>query len=737
MTTTDITPAVTTTASWSEADGVVTVTMHNPQRRVNTMNGEFRSDLAAVADRLLARRAELRGVIITPATCTSFEGGDWHELVDSGLEQRDEVAELAELADGVKRSLRIIETLGVPVVAAINGSALGGDLEIALACHHRIAVDAPALRVGLSEVTFGLLPGGGGVVRSVRLLGLVTALGSLLLSGAQLAPAAALELGVLDELVGDETDLLPRARDWIAAHPKSMARWDVPGYQIPGGTPNHGAVTDLLPALTAQLRKRRRGAPMPADRAILSAAVEGAQVDFDSASVIETRYFVQVAAGPVAKNIIQGTFLDLHAVRAGANRPEGFTPRSASTMAVIGAGMMGAGIAFVAAKAGMTVLLKDVDMAAAERGKQYAAVRLANEVKRGQRSETGAAEVLERIVPTARYADLAASDLVVEAVFEDPGLKALIFDEVMKVVAPGCLIASNTSSLPISELAAGVDRAENLVGLHFFSPVERMELVEVIAGKQTSDATLAAAFDIVRTLGKTPIVVNDGRGFFTSRVILSRLVEAAAMLADGVAPASIEQASLQAGYPVGTLALLDELTLSLPLKIRGQFREAAVAAGSVWTEHPGDAVLARVAVEHDRPGRAAGGGFYDYIDGQRAGIWSGLAENYPVATGSPVPLADLVDRLLFAEALDTVRCFEEGVLRSAADANVGSLLGIGYPTWTGGAAQIVNGWVDRTGAASGLAGFVTRADELAGRYGARFTPPQYLTELAADNRMLG
>jgi 3-hydroxyacyl-CoA dehydrogenase/enoyl-CoA hydratase/3-hydroxybutyryl-CoA epimerase len=462
---------------------------------------------------------------------------------------------------------------------------------------------------------------------------------------------------------------------------------------------------------------------MPAAAAILAAAVESTQVDVDTALAVETRYFVTLATGRVAKNVIQGTFFDRQTVRSGASRPPGVPSYTAHTVAVLGAGMMGAGIALTAALSGMRVRLKDVDLARAEKGKAYAEKVLAKQVAAGRSSAADADAVLARITPTAAAADLADADVIIEAVFEDPDLKARVFGEVLGVVSPDTLLASNTSTLPITALAAAVDRPQDFIGMHFFSPVERMELVEVIVGAHTSDATVAKAFDVARALGKTPIVVGDGRGFFTSRVILNRLLEAAAMLGEGIAPTSIEQASLQAGYPLGTLALLDELTLTLPHTIFGQFRADALQRGAEFVEHPGHAVLGTL-IDAGRPGRSAGAGFYDYPDDRRGSLWTGLAEQFGPLRPAP-DLTELIDRLLFTEALDTARCLEQGLLRSTADANIGSMLGIGYPRWTGGAAQFVAGYPD------GLSAFLRRAQYLAQEYGPRFTPPESLIIRAA------
>lgn len=698
------------------ANGVVVLTFDDPSQSVNTMNDAWAASFDATLTDLAAQPPT--GVILTSAKKTFFAGGDLNDLLAATT---DRSHELVSFVEGIKASLRRLETLGVPVVAALNGTALGGGLEIALATHHRIAVDSSTLRIGLPEVTLGLLPGGGGIVRTVRLLGLDTALDKVLLPGTAFTAAQARDVGLVDELVPGPDDLIDAALAWIEANPEARQPWDN-GAPIPGGTAYSPDVEAMLPLRAASLTAAAKGSPNPARESILAAAVEGTQVDFDSASLIETRYFVDLATGPISKNIITGSFFDRQKIASGASRPAGFDSHRATFVAVLGAGMMGAGIALSCAQVGMRVALKDVDQSAAERGKAYSAKVLGKQVTRGQRTQESADEVLGRILPTADVADLAGADLVIEAVFEDAALKKRVFAEVIDVVAPDALLGSNTSTLPVTDLADGVPRPDDFIGLHFFSPVERMDLVEIIVGDKTSDATLAKAFDIARQMRKTPIVVGDGRGFFTSRVILQRLVEAAAMVGEGVDPYSIEQASTQAGYPVGTLALLDELTLSLPLKIRGQFREVAEAAGAPLPEHPGDAVLTRMVDTLGRPSRVAGAGFYDYVDGTRAEVWSGLAEEFPLNGGGhdEDTMRDLRDRLLFSEALETVRCFDDGILRSTADANVGSLLGIGFPMWTGGTAQFLAGYPGGPGA------FVTRAQELAARYGERFTPPASL-----------
>ncbi|SEP83845.1 3-hydroxyacyl-CoA dehydrogenase NAD-binding domain-containing protein [Streptomyces radiopugnans] len=715
-------PAAPSTIRWEQDDtGVVTLTLDDPGQSANTMNAAFAASLAAVADRLEAEREGVRGVIVTSAKKTFFAGGDLNDLLAVRPEQ---AGELHERGMAMKRNLRRIETLGVPVVAAINGAALGGGLEIALACHHRVALDAPGSKIGLPEATLGLLPGGGGVARTVRLLGITDALLNVLLQGRQYRPRQAMEKGLVHEVVDTPEEMLARARAFIDANPSSVQPWDVKGYRIPGGTPANPKFAANLPAFPANLAKQLGGAPYPAQRNILAAAVEGAQVDFETAQAIESRYFTELATGQTAKNMIQAFFFDLQAVNSGRSRPRGVEPRKVRKVAVLGAGMMGAGIAYACAKAGIEVVLKDVSAEAAEKGKAYSAGLLDKALARGRTTPGKREALLARITPTAEAADLAGCDAVIEAVFEDTALKHKVFAEIQDVVAPDALLCSNTSTIPITSLAEGVERQQDFIGLHFFSPVDKMPLVEIIRGGRTGDEATARAFDLVRQIGKTPIVVGDSRGFFTSRVIGRFINEGVALVAEGVDPASVEQAAAQAGYPAKVLSLMDELTLTLPRKIRNEARRAVEAAGGTWEPHPADAVIDRMVDEFGRTGRSGGAGFYEYdADGRRAGLWPGLREHF-TRPDAAVPFTDMKERMLFSEALDSVRCLQEGVLTSVADANIGSILGIGFPGWTGGVLQYINGYE------GGLPGFTARARELQALYGDRFAPPALLVEKA-------
>jgi 3-hydroxyacyl-CoA dehydrogenase/enoyl-CoA hydratase/3-hydroxybutyryl-CoA epimerase len=708
---------------WEKGDdGIVVVTLDDPQSSANTMNDRYKSAMGECIEALVKDKDNINGVIITSAKKTFFAGGDLTSLVKATKADAPRVfGEVSEM----RVQLRTLETLGKPVVAAMNGTALGGGLEIGLACHHRIGLEKPGVIYGLPEVTLGLLPGGGGVARITRMLGIMNGFLNVLSQGQRHKPAKALELGIIDEVASSPEEMLDKARAWIKENPEAAQPWDKPGYKIPGGTPASPKLASMLPAFPANLRKQLKGAPMPAPRNILSAAVEGAQVDFDTALRIEHRYFVDLVCGQVSTNMTKAFFFDLQAINNGKSRPDGHDKWQPRKVAVLGAGMMGAGIAYVCALSGWEVVLKDVSREAAEKGKGYSESLVAKGVKRGKTTLEKGEALLERITPTDDYNDLAGCDVIIEAVFESVKLKQEVFTEAMKVVEPDALLCSNTSTLPITDLAAGLDRQGDFIGLHFFSPVDKMPLVEISRGEKTSDAALAKAFDLTLGIKKTPIVVNDSRGFFTSRVIGTFINEGVAMLAEGIDPQTIEQASSQAGYPAPVLQLMDELTLTLPQKIRKETRAAVEASGQKWAEHPSEAVIDRMVDEFDRKGKSTGSGFYDYVDGKRTSLWSGLREKFN-ATNHDVDLHELSERMLFVESLETWKCFDEGVLNTVPDANIGSIFGIGFPPWTGGVIQYIDGYE------GGKAGFVARADQLATKYGERFTVPESLRKAAAE-----
>jgi 3-hydroxyacyl-CoA dehydrogenase/enoyl-CoA hydratase/3-hydroxybutyryl-CoA epimerase len=708
------------TVSWEkDADGVVVLTFDDPAQGANTMNHDFQESIGWAMDRLEAERDEVSGVIVASAKPTFFAGGDLNDLVE--MRPGDE-ADAAALVSTIKRHLRRLETYGRPVVAAVNGAALGGGLEIALATHHRVVLDGPKVRLGVPEVTLGLCPGAGAVVRLTRMLGVTDALTKMLLQGQRLRPREALALGIADELVETPAELIGAAKRWIAANPEPAQPWDRDGFRIPGGTPADPKLAANLAAYPANLRKQLAGAPYPAPGAIMAAAVEGAQVDLESAFAIEERYFVHCAISQTAENMIRAFFFDMARVNGKREVSAGVDVPEIAKAAVLGAGMMGAAIAYVCAVAGIEVALLDLDAAAAERGKGYSRRLLDKAVERGRRTREEAETILARISAGDDYSLADGAGLVIEAVFEDPEVKGEVLARIGPHLDPDALLASNTSSLPITGLAERVSRPEDFVGLHFFSPVDKMPLLEIVRGERTSDRTLARALAIARVLGKTPIVVNDSRGFFTSRVIATFIEEGIAMLGEGVPAPSIEQASKQAGYPAPVLQLCDELSISLMRRIRDAARAGTEAEGGSWEPHPADPVMDKMVVELDRPGRAAGGGFYEYEDGKRTRLWPGLREAFP--PGEPPALAELEERMLFIESLETMRCMQEGVIESVADANVGSIIGIGYPGWTGGVLQYANQY------AGGLPGFLARARELAEKHGSRFEPPALLVEKA-------
>ena len=699
------------------ADGIVLLTLDMPGQSANTMNAAYRAAMDETLERLEAEREQIAGVILTSAKKTFFAGGDLNELV---AVTRADAEPFFAMVQRLKQQLRRLETLGKPVVAAINGSALGGGWEICLACHHRIALDESGMQLGLPEVTLGLLPGGGGIVRTVRLLGIEKAL-PFLLEGKKLRPREALKAGLLHEVVGSREALLAQARAWVLANPQAVQPWDAKGYKLPGGTPSHPGVAQMLAIAPSMLLDKTKGC-FPAPEKILCAAVEGAQVDFATAERIETRYFTELATGQVAKNMIGTFWFQLNEINAGRSRPSVPERHRVARVGVLGAGMMGAGIAYVSAAAGIEVVLKDVSVEAAEKGKAYSAALLDKKLSRGHLTAAEREVFLARIHTTDREADFAGCDLIIEAVFENRELKGRVTAAAEAAALPDAVIASNTSTLPITGLARAVRQPQRFVGLHFFSPVDKMPLVEIIRGAQTSDETLARAFDFVQQIRKTPIVVNDSRGFFTSRVFGTYTNEGIAMLGEGVSAAMIENQARQAGMPVGPLAVSDEVSLSLMAHIRAQTQADLAEEGKPAPLHPAFAVIEQMLETHQRAGKAAGGGFYDYPAGGRKQLWPGLKAAFAEATEQP-QAQEIRDRLLFIQAIETVRCLEEGVLTSVADANIGSVFGIGFAAWSGGALQFINQY--------GVARFVARARELAERHGERFAPPSLLLDKAA------
>ena len=701
------------------ADGIVILTLDSPNQSANTMNADFRVALENIVSKLKSE-TDISGIIFKSAKKTFFAGGDLDELIQA---QPEHATEFFGMIQKMKAEFRYIETLGVPVVAALNGTALGGGWEIALGCHARIALNDPKAKFGLPEVTLGLLPGGGGIVRMVRLLGLQNAF-PFLMEGKQFGVDKAKSLGLIQDTADSVEELLEKAIAWVKANPKSQQPFDVKGYKIPGGTPSSPQVAQVLAIAPAMLRDKTKGC-YPAPEAIMAAAVEGAQVDVDTALTIESRYFTYLATGQVAKNMIGTFWHGLNAIKSGESRPKDVVKWQATKVGVLGAGMMGAGIAYSTAIKGIQVVLKDVSVENAKKGKAYSQKLLDKRVSQGRMTAEKRDQVLSLITATASAADLQGCDLIIEAVFENQELKAKVTQEAESYLADSGVFASNTSTLPISGLAQASKNQQNFIGLHFFSPVDKMQLVEIIKGKETSAETLAKAFDYVQQIGKTPIVVNDSRGFFTSRVFGTFVQEGLRLLAEGVHPAKIEMAALKAGMPVGPLAIQDEVSLTLSEHVASETRKALQAEGKDLPRSGADDVIHRMIHEFDRKGKAAGAGFYDYPEGGKKHLWEGLShwkQNIDISE------QEMIDRFLFVQSLDTLRCLEEGVLESVIDGNIGSIFGIGFAPWTGGALQFLNQY--------GLNKALQRANSLEAKYGERFKAPQLLITQAQSGQKI-
>ncbi|WP_353142152.1 3-hydroxyacyl-CoA dehydrogenase NAD-binding domain-containing protein [Acinetobacter pragensis] len=700
-------------------DNIVILTLDSPNQSANTMNADFRDALTETVEKLQADE-NIAGIIFRSAKKTFFAGGDLDELIQAAPKH---AAEFFHMVEGMKAKLRYIETRGIPVAAAINGTALGGGWELALGCHYRVALNDPKAKFGLPEVTLGLLPGGGGIVRMVRLLGLQNAF-PFLMEGKQFGVDKAKSLGLIHDTAESEQELLDKATAWVKANPKSAQPFDIKGYKLPGGSPASPQVAQMLAIAPAMLRDKTKGC-YPAPEAIMAAAVEGAQVDVDTALTIESRYFTYLATGQISKNMIGTFWHGLNAIKAGASRPKDVAKWKAAKVGILGAGMMGAGIAYATASKGIAVVLKDVTAEAAEKGKAYSQKLLDKKFSQGRLSAEKRDQVLSLIQATADAADLQGCDLIIEAVFESPELKAKVTQEAEPYLTSGGFMASNTSTLPISGLAQASKDQAKFIGLHFFSPVDKMQLVEIIKGQNTSAETLAKAYDYVQQIGKTPIVVNDSRGFFTSRVFGTFVQEGLRLLAEGVHPARIEMAALKAGMPVGPLAIQDEVSLTLSEHVAAETRKALQAEGKDLLRSGADDIIQSMIHEFGRKGKAAGAGFYEYPEGGKKHLWNGLKK---WQRDTAMTEQEMIDRFLFVQSLDTLRCLEEGVLESAIDGNVGSIFGIGFAPWTGGALQFLNQY--------GLEKALVRANTLEVKYGERFKAPQMLKDKIAKGELI-
>ena len=698
-------------------NGIVTLTLDMPGRSMNVLNDELTGPLAEAIERIESDDA-IAGVIVTSGKREFLAGADIekvHAITDP--------AEAFALAEQYKAFLRRLELCEKPVVAALNGTALGGGLELALACNYRIAINDPRAKFGLPEVKIGLLPGGGGTQRLPRLIGIQNSL-PLMAEGKELRADKAKSMGILDELAADRDEMMDKARAWIAAHPKVAQPWDGKGFKWPGGDAKHPANVQMF-AIAPSIAGAKTWNNYPAVSNIQSCVFEGGVVDFDTGCRVESRYFAECVISPASKNMISTLWFQLNAINKGKSRPDGIDRSKVERVGILGAGMMGAGIAYVSAKVGIDVVLLDTAQDNADKGKAYSEALMDKAVKRGHAMPADKSQLLERIKATTDFADLAACDLIIEAVFEDREIKADVTKKTEAVIAPTATFASNTSTLPITGLAQASQRPEQFVGLHFFSPVDKMPLVEIIKGEKTSAETLAKAFDYVQQIKKTPIVVNDSRGFYTSRVFATYVMEGLALLAEGAHPRAIEVAGLQAGMPVGPLALQDEVSLSLSYHILKQTEKDLAAEGKSQPRHPGQEVIVKMVETLERPGKKAGKGFYEYPQDGKKHLWTGLAEQFPLAQ-QPPSQQEMMDRMMFAQANEAARCMQEGVVETTADTNIGSIFGWGFAPFEGGALQYIN--------ARGLSEFVARANELAERHGERFKPAALLEKMAAEGK---
>lgn len=702
-----------------DGDGIALLSIDAPGRAMNVLSDVVLQELDRHVERLGSDDA-IRGAVIASAKSSFVAGADLKEILGV-LEGPREAATLYRWIRDFNSIFRRLETCGKPVVAAINGTALGGGLELCLACHHRVAADNGKAVIGLPEVRVGLLPGAGGTQRLPRLIGIEKAL-PLMVQGRHLRPAEALELGIVDQVVPAD-QLLETARRWLLENGDPVQPWDRKGFRVPGGTAaTSPRVAQAFCAGTALVaRESQRNYPAPLS--IMSCVYEGTLVPLDTGLRIEARYFAELLLGSVPRNLIRSLFVNKGAADKLSLRPGTWPSRQVRRLGVLGAGMMGSGIATVAARAGMEVVLLDTSQELAERGLAHVGRHLQARVDRGRATAEESAAVLARVHAGTDFGALAGSDLVIEAVFEDRRLKAEVTARAEAVVSEACLFASNTSTLPISGLAEASVRPRRFIGLHFFSPVERMPLVEVIVGRETSEESVAHALDFVAQLRKTPILVNDSRGFYTSRVFSTYVDEGLLMLAEGVSPALIENGARRAGMAVGPLAVSDEVTIELQYKIA---RQTELDLGPEYRPL-GSFQVVRTFYEHlQRWGRRYGKGFYDYPRQGGKRLWPGLADLYPAADRQP-SLQQVERRLLYRQSLETVRCMDEGVIGDPAHADLGSILGWGFPAWSGGVLSLIE--------TVGLERFNERCDRLAESLGPRFRVPDSLRERAREGRL--
>jgi 3-hydroxyacyl-CoA dehydrogenase / enoyl-CoA hydratase / 3-hydroxybutyryl-CoA epimerase len=698
-----------------DAEGIALLTIDVEGETMNVINEAFLDDLGNHIQ-TIAGDDRVKGAIITSAKPAFMAGADLRMLGRMSAGGGEVTMEDAfEACFNLNKMLRALETCGKPVVAAVNGTALGGGLEVALACHHRIVSDAAGLKLGFPEVMVGLLPGGGGTQRFPRLCGLQTAL-QYITTGKNMTGGEAVSFGLFNQLV-PASELITRAKAWLMDKPDAVAPWDKKGFKFPGGggAMHPAAVQTFIGASAMAQDKSLHN--YPAVESILSCVYEGSIVPFDTAIRIESKYFTRLAMGPIARNMIRTLFINKMAAERGLGRPKDIATHSVKKLGMLGSGMMGAGIAYVSAKAGMEVVLLDTSIEAAEKGKAYSEKIIEKGIKRRKTTREIGDQILARIHPTTEYKDLAGCDLIIEAVFEDRKIKADVTKKTEAEISEDTVFASNTSTLPITGLAQAFGREEDFIGIHFFSPVDKMPLVEIILGKKTGDKAIAHALDYVAQIKKTPIIVNDSRGFYTSRCFGTYVTEGVAMLAEGVNPALIENAGKLAGMPVGPLAVGDEVSIELSHKV---MKATQADMGDKYPASPADDVIEKM-VSMGRLGRKNGKGAYEYPESGKKYLWPELATHFPLADKQP-ELGEVKTRILYRQAVEAARCYEEGVLRDAPSGDVGAIFGWGFAPFTGGPLSYID--------SQGLENFVRQADRLAQAYGPRFAPPKMLRDMA-------
>ncbi|MFK7981258.1 MAG: 3-hydroxyacyl-CoA dehydrogenase NAD-binding domain-containing protein [Saprospiraceae bacterium] len=700
-----------------DTENIVTLTLDMEQRHENVVNHQMYQYFKPVLIHLQKEKAKgtLKGIILTSGKKNFLEGGEL-EYLHTNIDPK----EIYEHSLTLNKFFRALEHPGVPVVAAINGSALGTGFEFALACHHRIVVNDSKIRLGHPEVTVGLMPGNGGITRLLWLLGLEKAY-TVLTSGKKYRPQEALKVGIIDAIAPNQKVMLEQAKQWLLSKNEGRRPWDRIDGKIPGGTGNDPKVAQIIQKLAAQLAKETYN-NYPAPQAILNTLVEGSKVDFDTATTIESRYFTELALRPETRNMINTFWYDYNAIKKGINRPKGFGKFRAKQVGVIGAGRMGSGITFNCIKKGLKVVLKDVSKPIAELGKQYAKDNLVALVAQGTISAEEQTTLYNNITTSAKPEDFENCDLVIEAVYENEMVKAKALKDAEQHLDEYAIFATNTLSIPITKLAKAAYRPENYVGLHFFYPVEKVPLVEIVRGKKTSDETIARAFDFVRTMGKIPIVVKDDWGFYVARVQNTYILEGITLLQEGYPPALIENLGLQAGMPKGALAFADDLSLRMVLKYENQ---AAAHYGSQYVPHPAVSTLKKMVEDLDRTGQFKQAGFYEYTQ-EGKHLWKELSQHFPV-TQTNYLNEDIKERMLFAQVIEAIWCMQEKVISSVPEANLGSIYGWGFPAFTGGIFQYVNSY--------GLDNFIKKCEQFKQDYGPRFRVPRILKKMRKEGKV--